>query len=601
MSAADPHTPAFLAELMELERFQQRQAAWHSEAPGMPRVPLSREEPAVRRLMEALAFFSMRTREANTNNLRALFRRLFAEYANELLHPIPAAGLLQAQLDDLPQPLTLPRRTTLHVQIGEHAATFRTTRDLRLLPLRLRQTRLVPLDAGGWRLVLNLAALAPLPPAETLRVHVRYLESYELSLALLHGLRRHAIGACAFESETSAVTKQDRGPALKLSFADPYDPGPRCADDVDHPLARIRAFFHQPEQDLFFSVALPAHPDSRRPLVLAIDLDPATPMNLLRPFQGASECLLLHITPIVNLYRDTADLLRCDGLCEEYPIVHTGAAQGFALHSVLGVYEHTDAGPVPLRIGVLPGDVQGYEVEHLPEEEGESQPVLHLRLKGAFAQPRKISVDALWCQPWLRELPPGRTQVALHERSIKAVSFRIVGDLRLGQESPLRTNTHELIHLLALRTRASLSLQDLLSLLEALGTVGGSPYRSFPGRIVRLSCQRRPDGSGPRARPDLRYLIELREVAPEEEPLLASFLEQVRGLLDALSPDHPVELHASVAGRPFPAGDARAGGSIERLLEQLQQALDLYKQPIELQVSIAGQVGPSLRPRQERP
>ena len=73
----------FLSELDALERFRRAFLERH------PRLPLDREDPDVRRLIESMAFFSVQTRQATLRNLRSTWRRLFAGFFDFLLEPVP--------------------------------------------------------------------------------------------------------------------------------------------------------------------------------------------------------------------------------------------------------------------------------------------------------------------------------------------------------------------------------------------------------------------------------------------------------------------------------------------------------------------------------
>ncbi len=81
----------FLEEMNALETFRIAYASLH------PGVPLDREDPDVRRLIEAMALFSARTRLAGTRNITATGRRIFQQYFPFLLAPLPSMSILQAQ------------------------------------------------------------------------------------------------------------------------------------------------------------------------------------------------------------------------------------------------------------------------------------------------------------------------------------------------------------------------------------------------------------------------------------------------------------------------------------------------------------------------
>jgi type VI secretion system protein ImpG len=79
-----------VAELKTLEDFRLRHGQRH------PHGRVEREDPDVRRMIEAMGFFSVRTRLATMRNLQATWRRLFGTYFGYLLDPLPSKMLVQA-------------------------------------------------------------------------------------------------------------------------------------------------------------------------------------------------------------------------------------------------------------------------------------------------------------------------------------------------------------------------------------------------------------------------------------------------------------------------------------------------------------------------
>ena len=63
-----------------------------------PGVPLDQEDPDVRRLIEAMAIFTARTRLAGTRHINARHRQILLQYFPFLLTPLPAMALAQAVL-----------------------------------------------------------------------------------------------------------------------------------------------------------------------------------------------------------------------------------------------------------------------------------------------------------------------------------------------------------------------------------------------------------------------------------------------------------------------------------------------------------------------
>jgi type VI secretion system protein ImpG len=81
---------AFLLEMEALEKFRMGYTALH------PAAPLGREDQDVRRLTEALALFTARTRLAGQRAISRSTMRLFQQHFPYVLSPMPAMGMLRA-------------------------------------------------------------------------------------------------------------------------------------------------------------------------------------------------------------------------------------------------------------------------------------------------------------------------------------------------------------------------------------------------------------------------------------------------------------------------------------------------------------------------
>src|SRR3569832_2795528 len=81
---------AFLAELEALEKFRISYTGIY------PNTPLTREDPDIRRLIEALAMFTARTRVSAERNIDQSMLRIFRQHFSFLLDPVPALVMLSA-------------------------------------------------------------------------------------------------------------------------------------------------------------------------------------------------------------------------------------------------------------------------------------------------------------------------------------------------------------------------------------------------------------------------------------------------------------------------------------------------------------------------
>src|SRR4051812_8080688 len=161
MSERDDFDQAFTEELSALDAFFDRRAETHEH------FKLGRQDPDVRRILEAIAFFAARTRRLAAANVRAAVERLVRGQLDDLLWPLPAAGMLLARVDEgFGATGAVPEGAEVRLTATDGAVgVFTTRRRLDLLPLRLQSVEAPP---GVDRLVMRLDAWidlrGPLPP-----------------------------------------------------------------------------------------------------------------------------------------------------------------------------------------------------------------------------------------------------------------------------------------------------------------------------------------------------------------------------------------------------------------------------------------------------
>src|SRR3569832_114152 len=134
--AQDLLEKAFLAELEALEKFRITYTGIY------PHTPLTREDTDIRRLIEALAMFTARTRVAAERNIDQSMLRIFRQHFSYLLDPVPAMVMRSATPTARYVYTTeLPEGTEVYlIERGgklspERAFRVRTRARLRVLPI----------------------------------------------------------------------------------------------------------------------------------------------------------------------------------------------------------------------------------------------------------------------------------------------------------------------------------------------------------------------------------------------------------------------------------------------------------------------------------
>ncbi|MCP3064803.1 type VI secretion system baseplate subunit TssF [Myxococcus sp. K38C18041901] len=526
----------YLAELAALERFRQE---FRHTYPG---VPLEQEDPDVRRMVEALAFFSVQTRHATLQNLRSTWTRLFSSYFQSLLEPRPAAGLVQAvPTEKMVEAVVLPRGTQLRLRpAGGEPGCFRLQSDLRVLPIFLEETRAVPLAGGGHRLILRFAAAFPRrDPVGVLGLHVRHLEDYASSLATHHALRQHLTRVSVVYD--AKADERSTGLACEHSFERaPFDVDSRST--YENPLERARSFFQLPEQGLFLHVRVAPTLRAWSGFSLCLDLKKAWAGGLFHCF----------VAPVVNLEAAPAQPITLDGTRTEHPLLGARNERGVRLHSVTGVYLQGPRGREPLRPAQVPGAGPAYELETLSAPDGGPLHQVLVHMPAAFLEPRQLHVEALWYQPHFAAEATGPLEVTTPGVHVEGLRWRAVGDVQPARDSDVREDVTALVQLLSWKNRSTLERDELVALLSLLGASEPGALRPITPLLRALRVVALPGASARGT--GLRHVYDalLEPFEAGLEPLVACWLEQVHALLDAWNGEAAVELRAEVAGAgPF--------------------------------------------------
>ena len=528
----------FLAELKAVDDFLAHRA-------GEARF-VQREDPDVRRLMESIAFFSARTRQAAGDQLRRSVLQLARGHLDDFLTPQPARGLVQATPSELVTDTAfLPAGTRLRLTTADsELGLFSTMVDVTLRPLQVDLAELQLRRGGGFRLLLRLRSrreVADVP--EPLAIHISYLNDYPASLRFQYLLRRHLLadGCSVFYDE--APDPAQAGAPCEVRFGSA--PRAQAAPGAHSRIEQLRTFFHFPAKELVFHVTLGRPAAAWRQAWLCLDLDEDWPSDLV----VNKDVFRLFVVPVENLVRDAALPIKCDGTRSHFEISPVRVEARLSLHSVAGVFQETPAGPEPiLPVHLASGD-PCYDLELLEDPAGEPAPQLVLRLPEAFGAPRLISVEARWHQPWFDYAAVGKLDVKLQTRHVHGVELRMMGALTPHRPSALWRDPSAMLQVLSRRASRVLSRRDLISLMTLLGADQDSHHAGVDLELLHVEVREEPAdlrrGGGVRQ----VYQITLGDIEDDRLALVADYLRCVETLLDAWGAN-PVrlEVHRRTAG-----------------------------------------------------
>jgi type VI secretion system protein ImpG len=533
----------FLAELKAVDDFLAYRTGDASS--------VAREDPDVRRLMESIAFFSARTRQAASDQLRSSVMSLVRGHLDDFLSPQPTRGLVQATPFGLVTDTAhLPAGTMLRVTTAEgDLGLFSTMTDMTLRPLQIDLAELGLRPGGGFRIAIRIRARREVVDVpEPLAIHLSYLNDYHASLRFKYRLRRHLLAGGVSVFYDAAPDPARCGAPCDVRFGSA--PPARAASGSGSPIEALRRFLHFPAKELAMGVSLPRPTVPWRQAWLCFDLDDGWPSELV----VNRDVFRLFVLPIENLVRDAALPIKCDGTRTRFPIAPARTDAQLALHSVTGVFQELPSGPEPiLPVQLASGDTS-YDLEYVAEGAGGLEPRLVLRLPDALGSPRVISVEACWHQPELDRVAVGKLDVRLQTRHLQGVELRMLGTLTPHRESALWRDPAAMMQVLSRRVSRVLGRRDLISLMTQLGADADSYHAGVDADVLYIEAREEPADLGRGGGIRHVYQITIDNVDDDRLGLIADYLRCVETLLDAWSAN-PVRLEVlrrTAGGRPLP-------------------------------------------------
>jgi len=215
--AQDLLEKAFLAELEALEKFRISYTGMY------PSTPLTREDPDIRRLIEALAMFTARTRLAAERGIDQSMLRIFRQHFPYLLDPTPAMVMLSAKPTARYVDATeLPAGTEVFLieragkPADQRVFRMRTLAKLRLLPIEIESLDIQRTRARTYRLFIHFtAAFRRNDEIGELNLYVNHLDDLVSSISVLYALKEHLRSARSTTGPPRARAGSSIGPSTR--------------------------------------------------------------------------------------------------------------------------------------------------------------------------------------------------------------------------------------------------------------------------------------------------------------------------------------------------------------------------------------------------
>lgn len=527
----------FLEELESLQELRLRHAEAH------PGVPLKGDDPDVRRLIEAMAWFSARTRQAAQRNLFVVQRRLFAQSFPYLLTPLPACVMLQhIPQPSMVEPVDIPTGSELLASSGESAgALFTTTYPVRVLPLHYLRLLARPRASGELRLVLlfETERLAPGYEIGPLSLYINHLSDFAASTEVFHQLRTCLTNVTAYHGvHLNPIDLIDRVGGASCSFRLGPVRIPRGERTFTlNPVEEVRYHLHFPEQSHFLNLQIPKWQPSederfatRWEMAICLDLAPQWPSEL----ELTTASFVYGAMVAMNRVLRPSEPILDRGVTTRHPIYFPAGPMSFELLQVHGVYEVTPKGPVALRHGLTRDDPSTYELEQTYTSEHNTRAYLVRHQPRALLNPEILSVEASWHQPQFSSQLGRKLSFAPWRMFLPGITLETVGRPRRHVVNTHRSDMDAFVRTLGLRMRSRLDIGDIRSLLSMLGCLHESHFFLMASLLQDVEVKELlPERHTSR---QLRLLYRLKlspAFQPRQRYMMMDFLAQLRKLLDS--------------------------------------------------------------------
>lgn len=542
MDTDDPLYREFLDELDALDKFRLAYASIRPEA------GLQAEDPDVRRIIEALALFVARGRQASSRSIDQTIRRMFQQHFAYLCDPMPCMTMLEGRPGErLADAAYLPRGTRATATLrpeendregSDRTVAFCTSLGLRVLPIVLDDLEIFRRPHGGFRMVFRFeSGFFRNDEIGELSLFVNHLGDFLASLEVVHSLKHQLQGAGIVFQDI--VDTESKGQPLEVSFGAPHQQDAEVLG-FDHPLQRVRSSFHFPSQDLFVNFRVRDQPRNWESFAIYLDLHEGWPTHL----RLSRDTFRLHTVPVANLERAHAEPLEEDGTRDRHRLRNPDVDGRFVYHSLVGAYQIGEEALLPLMPGVIEEADDSFEVE--TEGGGEKRRAyLQAHVPSAFDEPTRLTVDAYWHQPSRCDAEMGTAAVGLADRNVDGASWGLVGTVALPADNHAVGDRQSLLQLLSIKNQRFLDRNHLVLLMRAVGAGVQSYFDVLVDAVYDVGVESKPYGRGNRGFKYI-YRVVYRNLEQGQLPALDLLSAKMLEILTAWSIEEIVELHVSV-------------------------------------------------------
>ena len=212
----------------------------------------------------------------------------------------------------------------------------------------------------------------------------------------------------------------------------------------------------------------------------------------------------------------------------------------------MGVYNVLEKKTSPIRAGILSGGSGSYEIEPSPDSAINRRHWLMLNFPEAFQNPHTVTVDALWLQPWFSETIDQRLDIDFYTRNVIGLKWEMLGEILTHADNEFQEKQDNLLHLITLKNKQELNIDDLISILSILGSIQKGHFKQAFSLLTDLTVEKAPANQRSGGLLKLVYWLHFKEFDPSFLLLVETFVTHVGWILDAWISDAMIEVRMKI-------------------------------------------------------
>ena len=510
---------AYLEEMQHIEKFRSSHTALYGET------PIDSEDPYTKRLIESLAFFGARARLQGTQKIVDIHQCLFRQYFPYLINALPAFAMLQLRPSiRYPEKVMLPVGSELIFKTANNLkATFQTLDDLTVFPFFIKSFDFGRKGGEGWNCSIEFTSThTSTSEVGSFKLYINHLNSFLSSLSVSFAIQSSLERVQVFYDD--AKIKNLKGKDCLIQY------GYNCQERkvFNHVIEQIRSLLHFPQQELFITLDIPPLEKRWKSFTLSFDFNEKWPESC----KLNSESFIPFVVPIVNLKKAYAEPIIDDGTKDSFPVLYPEPIHKFELHTVINVSEILSVGTRPIIPGLLGiGGGGSYEVDYFKKE-------IMLDIPNAYNDPKTVSVEALWTQPWFSNYINDELDLQFTEAQTFGINVRLLGSIH-RYETTLEDDPNFLIRILSLKNQNRLTNNEILFIMNVLKNLNNSYFDLIPELIKDLKINEKFDHK------QMNILIEyeffLKDLGGQKWELVLLFFRYLNDLLNCWLASFEVE------------------------------------------------------------